>query len=80
MKIYNIGFAKSKLSALVEMALEGKEVIIGKRNKPLIRLSPVNDPKLQERKGGYLKGEIWIADDFNESNDEVIAAFEGKSL
>ncbi|MFT6867103.1 MAG: antitoxin (DNA-binding transcriptional repressor) of toxin-antitoxin stability system [Cyclobacteriaceae bacterium] len=76
MKIYNIGFAKSKLSALIEMAMEGKEVIIGKRNKPLIRLLPMNNPKLEERKGGHLKGKIWIATDFDQQNEQIIANFE----
>ena len=35
---FNIHEAKTQLSRLIKLALEGEEVIIAKRRKPLVRL------------------------------------------
>jgi len=66
----NIYEAKSKLSALIEMALKGKEVIIAKDNKPLVRLEPL--PRaLKKRTLGQGKNYILsIADDFDAPLDD----------
>lgn len=37
----NIAEAKAKLSALIEAALNGEEVIIAKAGKPLVKLEPI---------------------------------------
>ena len=79
MEVYNIGEARTQLTKLVEMALSGKEIIIGKRNKPLVRLSPVEKSKQAKRKGGYLKGKIHIAPDFDEPFKEIEDLFYGRS-
>jgi prevent-host-death family protein len=41
MEIANIHDAKSQLSKLIELALEGEEVIIAKAGKPVIKLVPI---------------------------------------
>ncbi len=51
----NIAEAKAKLSALVEAALRGEEVIIAKAGKPVARISPVAAPDKPKRKLGILK-------------------------
>lgn len=78
MNIINVGDAKTQLSKLIEMALKGEEVVIGKRNHPLVKLSPLVSPNYTEKRvGGQLRGQIQIADDFDELSDDILDAFEG---
>ncbi len=79
MEIINIAEAKSHLSKLIEMALMGKEVIIGKRNVPLVKLSVINPVQNEKRKGGHLKGKIDIKNDFDLLPDEIKSTFAGLS-
>jgi antitoxin (DNA-binding transcriptional repressor) of toxin-antitoxin stability system len=66
MKQYNIAEAKSHFSELVKLALLGEEVVIASDNKPLLRLTPLTEPK-KERRPGSAKGQILsIAPDFDE--------------
>ena len=74
----NMHEAKSQLSALVDEALAGGEVIIARAGKPLARLVPYQTRK-EPRKPGRWKGKLWVADDFDATPEEVIAAFEGMS-
>ncbi len=73
----NMHEAKSNLSALVEEVLVGGEVVIARAGKPLARLVPYSARK-EPRKPGRWKGKLWVADDFDETPEEVMAAFEGK--
>jgi antitoxin (DNA-binding transcriptional repressor) of toxin-antitoxin stability system len=58
--------AKTHLSKLIRKALDGEEVIIAKRDKPLVRLEAVHLKK-SKRKLGSGKGlVIHIAPDFDE--------------
>jgi prevent-host-death family protein len=57
--------AKTHLSRLIKQALAGEEVVIAKRNKPLVKLVPVQARKTVPRFGGW-EGEIWMAEDFDE--------------
>jgi prevent-host-death family protein len=60
--MYSMHKAKTHLSKLVRDALKGKEVIIARRNEPMVRLVPVcKSPK--KRVPGSLKGKIWYAPD-----------------
>lgn len=66
MKQYNIAEAKSHFSELVKLALRGEEVVIARDNKPLLRLTPVNEV-IKERQPGTAKGQVLaIAPDFDE--------------
>jgi len=60
--------AKAKLSGLIEAALSGEEIIIAKRNKPLVRLVPLTEED-KVRKIGTAKGRIRVAEDFDEIPD-----------
>jgi antitoxin (DNA-binding transcriptional repressor) of toxin-antitoxin stability system len=62
----NIHEAKTQLSKLIQAALNGKEVIIAKGNKPVVRLEVL--PEAQgRRKIGNAKGLILsMDDDFDE--------------
>ena len=74
MHITNISEAKAQLSALIERALAGEEVIIGKAGKPVVKL--VRYQRCEEkRQPGALKGKIKIADDFDELPEDIAEAF-----
>jgi prevent-host-death family protein len=70
----NLYEAKTQLSKLVERAAAGEEIVIAKAGKPMARLVPLAPHR--ERKSGFLKGKIWIADDFDETPEWLIRAFE----
>ncbi|MFN3233062.1 MAG: type II toxin-antitoxin system Phd/YefM family antitoxin [Alphaproteobacteria bacterium] len=73
---YNLYEAKTKLSELVDKAAQGEEIVICKAGKPLARLGPLPEKRKEPRKGGLLKGKIWIADDFDDPlPDDVIESF-----
>ena len=55
--------AKTQLSALVEQAAAGKEIIITKNGRPRARLMPLGDAR--GRRPGRAKGKIRIAADFD---------------
>jgi antitoxin (DNA-binding transcriptional repressor) of toxin-antitoxin stability system len=58
--------AKTHLSKLIRKALDGEEVIIAKRDKPLVRLEAVYSKK-SKRKLGSGKGLVtYIAPNFDE--------------
>lgn len=74
MPITNISEAKAQLSALIERVLAGEEIIIGKAGKPVARLVKFERPQ-GPRQPGALKGQICIADDFDDLPDDLRAAF-----
>jgi prevent-host-death family protein len=74
----NIYEAKTQLSKLVDQAARGEDVIIARNGKPIARLTTLKQEKLPVR-FGLLKGEIWIADDFDAPlPDDILAGFEGR--
>ncbi len=72
----NVHEAKTHLSRLLERAAAGEELILGKAGKPMARLVPYSQPVVK-RQFGQLRGQIWIAPDFDELPEEVAAAFRG---
>ncbi len=74
MTVENIYQAKTHLSRLVDEALEGKDVVIARSGRPLVRLVPY-----QEKPGGLnyglLKGRIRIAEDFDSFDGETEEMF-----
>jgi prevent-host-death family protein len=57
--------AKTHLSKLIRKALEGEEVIIANRDKPLVRLQAIEPPK-GKRRLGWAKGLVtYISPDFD---------------
>lgn len=68
MTIENIYQAKTHLSRLVDEVLEGKDVVIARSGRPLVRLIPY-EPKPEGLTYGLLKGKIWMAEDFDDSEE-----------
>ena len=74
--VINVYEAKTHLSKLLDRVAEGEELVLGKAGKPMARLVPYREVR-QPRKPGRLAGKIWIASDFDETPEDIIAAFEG---
>ena len=67
----NIHEAKTQLAKLIKAALNGKEVIIARGNKPVVRLEVLPEAR-SNRKIGNAKGLILsMTDDFNEPLDNL---------
>lgn len=77
--VINVHEAKTHLSKLIDRAASGEEIILAKNGKPMARLGPYREDR-EPRRPGKLRGKIRIADDFDETPEELIAAFEGTSL
>lgn len=79
MIVTNISEAKANLSKLIEQVLDGQEVIIGKAGKPVAKLVPFDADTRPRTLGiGAWRGQIWVADDFDEPSDEIAALFAGE--
>jgi prevent-host-death family protein len=72
----NIHEAKTHLSRLVEQAAAGEEVVIAKAGTPVAKLVPYKDER-KPRRPGFLRGEIWMAPDWDspEVNEEIAREF-----
>jgi len=72
----NVYEAKTTLSELLKQAEAGEDVVIARAGKPVVRLVPV-ERRTGKRPGrGSLKGKIWISEDFDKVDDEIIEEFE----
>jgi len=69
MTTVNIHEAKTNLSHLIQKVLQGDRVIIAKAGHPVIELKAYKDRHMS-RKAGFLKGKIWISEDFDAPLDE----------
>jgi prevent-host-death family protein len=85
--IVNIHAAKTNLSKLIERAEAGEEVIIARAGSPRVRLTPIEpqsqEPAPKREKGawiGSLKGQFWIAPDFDDVDEEIARAFEESEI
>ena len=68
--------AKTQLSKLLERAAAGEEIIIAKAGRPMARLVAYRGSRAR-REPGQWRGQVWMADDFDETPAGVIDAFEG---
>lgn len=63
MDLLNLYDAKTHLSALVDKAAAGAEIVIAKNGRPMARLVAYHAPK--QRRPGRGKGKIWMSADFD---------------
>lgn len=71
MKRVKVHEAKTNFSKLLGLVEAGEEVIVQRGEKPVARIVPFAAPD-RGRKAGRLRGQIWMADDF----DEIPPGFE----
>ena len=80
MQITNISEAKASLSKLIEKVLTGEEVIIGKAGKPVAKLVPYDADTSPRQLGvGHWRGQISIADDFDDLPESIEQLFTGET-
>ena len=75
-KVINIYEAKTQLSALVDQAVSGDDVIIARNGKPQVRITSLL-PTKGKIKYGLLKGKYTVPDDFDAPNPDIEALFYG---
>jgi prevent-host-death family protein len=71
----NIHEAKTHLSRLVDRAAAGEEIVIARAGKPVARLVAYV-PRSPDRDLGGWQGQVWIAPDFDSTDDETMQSFE----
>ena len=64
----NVHYAKTHLSKLIQDALRGEEVVIARRNKPVVRLQAISPAPIERRFGGLKRLVVQMGDSFD---DEV---------
>jgi prevent-host-death family protein len=75
-RVINIYEAKTQLSALVDQAVRGDDVIIARNGKPQARLTSLV-PAKGKIKYGLLKGKLTVPDNFDAPNPDIEALFYG---
>ncbi len=75
--IVNLYDAKTHLSALIERAAAGEEIVIAKAGRPKAKLVPYR-PVAEPRKPAHALGLTFIAEDFDAAMPDLEAAFEGE--
>lgn len=72
----NLHEAKTHLSRLVEQAARGQSFVIAKAGKPMVRVTPVDEPGRQRRLG-FLSGQAVVSIDVkSDFEEEMLAQFE----
>jgi prevent-host-death family protein len=69
--------AKTHLSALVDRAAGGEEIVIAKNGVPLARLMPISS-RGTDRVPANAMGVAWIADDFDAPDPRIEHMFGGE--
>lgn len=78
-KQVNVYEAKSQLSKLLEQVEAGDEIIIARNGRPIARLVPLQR-RTSSRTPGAWKGKVWMADDFDETDEELVELWENSPL
>jgi len=78
MEQVNIHAAKTNLSKLLERVSKGESIVIAKAGEPVAVLGPYVERKPCRKPGGW-EGRIHIADDFDETSEEIIKLFYGEA-
>lgn len=71
--------AKTQLSKLIAAAERGEEVIIARRDKPVVRLNLIESPKVKTRIGGLKGSKFRMTEKFDDAelNTEIAKSFNG---
>ena len=71
-RVVDLHEAKTNLSKLLQDVERGEEILIGRAGEPVAKLSPY---RVKKRELGLERGQIWIADDFDETPEEIVEDF-----
>ncbi len=72
MKVISIHEAKTHLSRLIQQALEGEEIIIAKRNEPMVRLEVVREKPATRRFGGLKSLRLKMGPSFDDPLEDFV--------
>jgi prevent-host-death family protein len=75
-RMVNLYEAKTHLSALVDAAEKGEEVIIAKNGVAKARLMPIPKTPAERRPSGSMKIH-YIAEDFDDTDEATVNDFQG---
>ena len=75
MQTVNIHEAKTHLSRLLEAVENGEEVVIARAGQPIATLTAYKPPRNKIAPPGSMKGQIWLADDFDAPLDDLFDVF-----
>jgi len=64
MSTVSIHEARALLSRLIDRALSGEEVVITRKGRPVVKLTPVEPAKAEPRRFGALEGQFHFPDSF----------------
>lgn len=73
-EMFTIAEARAQLSRLIERTQAGEEIVIRQGRQPVAKLVRFR-PEPMPRKLGALRGQIWIADDFDAPAEEIERLF-----
>ncbi len=76
MRTVTVSEAKAQLSALLERALAGEDIAIGRRGKAEVRLVVVDRDEAPRPLGAFEVSDYWMSDDFDEPLDDIADAFD----
>lgn len=74
----NIYEAKTKLSSLIAQVEAGEEIVIARHGRPVAKLVPFSGGPARRVPGAW-KGRVWIADDFDQTDEQTIDDWYGGS-
>lgn len=77
---FNMHDAKSNLSKLVERVEAGEEITIARNGRPVAKLVPIRHENRMGELIGLWEGQVWMADDWEETPQELIDAFYNSKL
>jgi len=78
MKTVNTHEAKSRLSRLLTEVERGEEIVVARAGRPVAKLVPYREEGPKPKPGAW-RGKVVIHDDFDEEDEQVTAAFEGRA-
>lgn len=67
--VFSVAEAKAKFSELLSRAEAGERLTVTRHGRPIVEITGVNQKPKQKLRGA-LKGQIWIAPDFDELGPE----------
>ena len=77
---FNVHYAKTHLSRLLQRVEAGEEIVLARAGKPIARIVPIDQPRA-ERTAGRWRGQIRVADDFDSPlDDDQLAAWESVAI
>lgn len=73
----NVKQLRDNLASYIDMAEQGREVVVTSHGREVAKLVPATEIRPRAEFFGAMAGKIIIAEDFDETPAEVVAAMEG---